>query len=236
VPIITLLLIFSQISWSTSFAIQSIDKQLGEADGVIIGHYLKKKSVQLENGSIATQMIFKVQKEWGLNSDLFGVDEIIIHYPGGKLGDKHVYVQGIPEFISGERVALLAKSVQNRFWGLNLGLGSYKIINYHSGPMLVNSLFPQDERIGQIKMEDFENKVRHIKSGSLRLVKQDLPGKTDQVSRSPASVEEGKKRAIASSMDKVDNNEDQSNPGVFWLVAILALAGGLSRLLRSRNA
>ncbi len=74
--------------FATTFQIQQVDQQLRSADGLFIGHYLKKKYVQLEDGSIATQMVFRMQREIGLQSDLLGMDEVFIHYPGGKWKDK----------------------------------------------------------------------------------------------------------------------------------------------------
>ena len=54
--------------------------------------------------------------------------------------------------------------------------------------------------------------------------------------RFPASVEQGKKRAIASKIDQVDNGGDQSGASVYWLIAFLAIAGGVFRFHRTRNA
>jgi hypothetical protein len=231
-----LFLLISLPAWSTVFSLQTIDQQLTEADGVVIGHFLKSKAVKLESGKIATQMVFKVQKEWGMQSDLFGIDEMIIHYPGGKLGDQNVQVQGVPRFVIGEKIALLTKNVDNRSWGLNLGFGSFKIINYGNQVMLVNTLFPMDQKVGQVKWESFEEKLKAIKGSNLKVVNLESSIQP-QMERVPASAPGivRQKRAVASNVDQVDNNEDHSSLGVYWLIAILGLAGGLSRLIRVRD-
>lgn len=223
-------------SWGTTFALQPIDQQIKEADGIVVGHYLRSKSIKLEPGVLATQMIFKVQREWGMQSDLFGLDEVIVHYPGGKLEGMHIQVQGVPEFVVGERIALFTKSIDNRYWGLNLGFGSFKIINYGRETMLVNTLFPSDARVGQEKLESFEHKVRQIKGSSLKVVRTELEPLRAMDRMPAASNVEGKKRTIASKTEQEDNREDQSGLSAYWLIAVLALAGGLTRLLRARDA
>lgn len=228
-------MLFSLSSWSTTFALQPIDQQIKEADGIVIGHFLSSKSISLENGSLATQMIFKVQQEWGMQSDLFGLDEVIVHYPGGKLKGKHVQVQGVPRFVVGEKVALFTRNVENRYWGHNLGFGTFKIVNYGNETMLVNTLFPEDARVGQVKLNAFEFKIKQIKGSGLKIVRQELPSAVTG-ERVPASLLEGKKRSIASKIDQEDNREDQSGLSVYWLMAVLALAGGMSRLFRAKDA
>jgi hypothetical protein len=225
---------------ATVFQVQTLDEQLKEADGIIIGHYLKSKAIKLDDGSVATQMIFKMNKEYGMQSDLFRMDEIIIHYPGGKLGDETVSVDGVPEFVSGENVALMIKSRQDRYWGLNLGMGSYKVINYGNEKIIVNSIFPNDRRLSQIKLEDFEKSVKLIKGSNLKVVLSPIyPTETDTqtVQRMPASVpEEGKNRAIASKTDTDENKESTPVINNLWLIFLLALMGGWFRLSRQKEA
>ena len=71
------------------------------------------------------------------------MDEVIVHYPGGKLNDKHMKVEGVPEFTPGEKVLLFIKSVNNRYWGMNLGFGSFRVINYGKEIILVNYILTQ---------------------------------------------------------------------------------------------
>jgi hypothetical protein len=221
--------------WGTTFSQVSMEDQIDEADGVIFGHYLKSETVKLENGSIATQRIFKLNKEWGMQSDLFGMDEVIVHYPGGTFEDQTVKIQGVPEFVMGEKVAIFTKSVGNRYWGLNMGLGTYKVINYGNETLLINSIFPNDSKISQIKLEEFEHQVRVLKGSSLKTVSAPAYFDDESVPRSPASLQEGKKRTVASIREAEDNKEEQSSFSVFWLVTLLALSGALARLFKQRD-
>lgn len=214
-----------------------MDQQLRHSDGIFLGHYLRKKYIELEDGSIATQMVFKMKKEFGLQSQLLGMDEILIHYPGGRWKDKTVVVDGLPEFIPGEQVVIFTRSVQNRYWGLNLGMGSYKVIRYGDDPMMVNSLFPNDPNMGQIKLEEFEKTVKRIKGGSMKVVMaQQYPTEGEQDLRRPASQRpEGKNRTIAGNSEEGENKAADNGFLPMWLLAFLALLGSCFRLSRQRQ-
>jgi hypothetical protein len=225
---------------ATTYKIHTVEQQLAEADGVMLGHYLKSQVVQLEDGSIATQMIFKMEKEYGLQSDWFGQDEVIVHYPGGKYEGLHTKIDGVPYFIGGERVALLIKTVNNRYWGLNLGLGSFKIINYGKDRLLINNAFPTEPKVSQIHLEDFETLVKKVKKTSMKLVlvpveNLPIPGLGMEVIRAPASKTQGKNRAIASTVKERENNADQTGLNNFWLIAVLAALVALYQFLRQKD-
>jgi hypothetical protein len=208
--------------------------QVAEADGILVGLYLRSRSVRLEDGKVATQMIFKMEKEHGLQSEVFKMDEVIVHYPGGKLPDEIVEVQGVPKFVPGERIVLFAKSVHNRFWGMNLGMGSFKVVNYGDEVMLVNSIFPADPLIGQVKLREFEELVSGIKGSSLKVVKSPesvVPGSP----RAPAALREGKNRTLASGNEGPENESASSHMSTFWLLLALGLCGAAYRLTRQRG-
>jgi hypothetical protein len=235
VPIIFVSVLFATFSWATLFAIQPIETQIKESNAIMEGIFLESKTIELENGKLATQMIFKVKREWGLKSDFFDMEEVIIHYPGGKLGNKNIFVEGVPSFTVGERVVILTKNIGNRFWGLNLGLGSFKVITFNNKPILMNSLFPHDKRVSQIELNDFDSKVKLIKNESIKSLRSQFYTQ-DSKSRFPASEQMGKNRSIASTMDSEENKDDQPSTGVFWLIAFFALIGGCSRLIKARKA
>jgi hypothetical protein len=184
-------------------------------------------------------MIFKMKKEIGMQSDLFKMDEIIVHYPGGTFMEETVKVEGVPFFSPGESVIVMIKSHQDRFWGMNLGFGTFKIVNYGKETMVVNNLFPEDPIAGQIQLEAFEKKVLEIRGESLKVVKGDLQTQEqipEQHFRRPASVdEEGKNRAIASKSIQ-EENEEGIKLSSLWLLMTLALMGGLFRFLRRNEA
>jgi hypothetical protein len=104
--------------------------------------------------------------------------------------------------------------------------------------MIVNTLFPEDRRVGQMKYEDFEKTVKQIRGGSLKAVTSQLyPSEIDNPAqaRSPASSSEGKNRAIASQSDQVENGMSHG-VSTLWLVSILAMMGGIFRFLRQKEA
>jgi hypothetical protein len=222
--------------FATTFQVQNVDQQLRHADGIFIGHYLKKAYVQLEDGSIATQMVFKMQKELGLQSELLGMDEVFIHYPGGKWKDRIVEVQGLPDFIPGEKVVIFTRSVDNRYWGLNLGMGTYKVIRYGKDAMMVNSIFPADPKMGQLKLDEFEKVVRQVKGGSLKIVSTlQYPTEREQDTRTPASQPEGKNRTVAGGAEAGENNRAETGIHPMWLLAFLGFLGACFRLARQRQ-
>lgn len=221
---------------ATTFKIQQVDQQLRQADGVFIGHYMKKKYIELEDKTIATQMVFKMKKEIGLQSELFGMDEVLIHYPGGKWKGKTVEVQGLPEFIPGEQVVIFTRSIENRYWGLNLGMGTYKIIRYGNDPLMVNTLFPHDSQMGQIKLEDFEKSVRIIKGRSLKVVSaQQYPIESGKEVRKPASLLQAKNRTVAGGSEERENRAEETGFHPMWLLVFLGFMGSCFRLARQRQ-
>lgn len=232
------ILIFALNAGATTFQPVDTVDQIKEADGIIIGHFLKEKSVRLEDGTIATQMIFKMDKEFGLRSDFFGMDEVIVHYPGGTIGEESVHIGGIPKFVSGEKVALYTKSHENRYWGLNLGFGTYRVIDYGNNVMLVNSIFPEHPRVGQIKLVDFEKMVKTIKGSNLKVVQsaQFIENPDAFAARQPASSPEGKNRTLASENEETDNTSESRSISAYWLLGLLAFFGGLFRMNRQKRA
>lgn len=233
-----LILLISLPLHATVFQKQPVTTQIKEADGIVIGHYLRKKYIKLDDGKVATQMIFKMNKEAGMQSELFGMDEIIIHYPGGRTDEGIVRVDGVPEFMPGENVVLMVKSFEDRYWGMNLAFGTFRVINYGKEKLIVNSVFPEDRNVGQMKLEDFEREVKRIKGAGLKVVlSPDYPGEllNDGLSRTPASVETGKNRALASDSVERENN-DGTGPSTMWLIFVLAAMGGIFRLLRQEKS
>lgn len=214
------MLILSLPVYATTFTRVSVEEQLDEADGIFIGHFLEQKSLVVEDGSIATQMTFRLSKEYGLDSQLFGLEEIFVHYPGGTWEGESLVVEGVPQFNSGERVVILAKNIDNRLWGLNLALGSYRVINYGNETLLVNGVFPNDPKVSQIKVSDFEHKVKRIKGLNLKVVKRHELEKVQQ--------NQGKNRSIASIAGPEENDlEESSRSETFWPLVCLAVVGAI---------
>ncbi len=232
-----LVFILSYTAQATTFRVQGLEQQLSEAQGILVGHFLREQSVRLESGRIATQKIFQIEREFGLQSDFLGMKEVIVHYPGGQIGDERTVVQGVPQFIPGEKVVILTKSHNNRFWGLNLGMGTFRVINYGEKDIMVNSLFPNHPKLGQYPLSELEPLVRELKNSDLKIVSQKVYPTENMINspeRAPASVTERKIRSIASEAEEGDNNTAGSL-GTFWLLALLAFLGVSYRFIH-RNS
>ena len=221
------------MAMATIFQAQPIERQIMESDGVLVGYYLKKKSIRLDDGTIATQMFFKMNSESGLNSEYFGLDEVIVHYPGGNYEGKNTKIDGVPMFIAGERVVLFIINKSFRYWGMNLGFGAYKVINYGKEEMLVNYIFPEHPQVGQVKMDYFKDSIKKIKGSSLKNVySQSMPYNSPSLNRLPASNQ------LARKMASKENNVSESQPEriveIFWLLLGLAVLGGTFRIVRQK--
>ncbi len=232
-PLFALMMIFSTQLSATVFMPQPLESQITEADGLLVGQFLKQEAVEFENGTIATKMYFKVDKEHGLQTDVFGTDEVIVHYPGGMLAERGVKVDGVPSFMSGTPVVLMVKNIENRFWGMNLALGTFHIVKYGDEKYLINKVFPTHAGLGQTKYGDFEKLVRKIKGENLKIVHSREQFEDSEISRSIASVTEseevGNFRKVASETEKADNVEESSPMGqIWWLVGFLAFLGAVS--------
>lgn len=223
---------------ATMFVTQTLKDQIQYSDGILVGNFLKSDSVELEDGLIATKMHFKVEKEFGLQTNIFKTDEVIVHYPGGTIGDKKVTVDGVPEFMIGTPVVLMIKNVNNRFWGMNLALGSFHIVKYGDDKLIVNKIFPHTPGLGQTQFSEFEKLVRAVKGENLKMVYSDIEENPTQISRGIASVPEkevGNFRKVASTPEIVENEGESTAGKVWWLVGTLAFLGMVS-VLRRRHS
>jgi hypothetical protein len=214
------------------------DQQIKEADGIIVGHYLRRKSIQLEDGSIATQMIFKMNLEYGVQSEFFGMEEVIVHFPGGTFNGRNVKVETTPDFVSGENVVLMIKNSFDRFWALNNGIGAFRLINYGKNKVLINSIYPDNGEFGQVKIDDFEKSVREIKGTGLKMVhsleqlEEESLKKRDRI---PASGTSKGPLLVVSGQKTEEEKIMTTGISSLWLLMILASMGGLFRIFKKKQ-
>ncbi len=225
--------IFAEVNGPIPF-----DEQIKEADGIIVGHYLRSKPIQLENGSVATQMIFKMNLEYGVQSEFFGMEEVIVHFPGGTIDGRVFKVETTPDFVSGENVVLMIKNSYDRFWALNSGLGAFKLVNYGKNKVLINSIHPDNAQFGQVKLDDFEKSVREIKGTGLKMVysleqlEEESLKKRD---RMPASGTSEESLLIASSQKVEEEKIMTTGISSLWLLVTLAFMGGFFRFFKKKQ-
>lgn len=215
----------SQIS-ATTFKLVPLEQQVAEADSIIYAHYLRQNSTVLDDGRVATQMHFELKREIGLKTELNGMHELIVHYPGGEMNGVVTKVDGVPTFNSGEKVVLLLKNKANRFWGLNLAYGSFKVINFGHSSMVMNNVFPDQPHAGQMPLHQFDNLVKQVKGVSFTQV-QNL-----EVLEKQNIQSSGQNRSLASISEVPENTSDKSVTSMFWLLASLGFMGGLFRWSR----
>jgi hypothetical protein len=114
------------VAWATTFQPLPVEKLIAPADAILLGDFLTSKTVELEDGTLATEARFKIEKELGLDAEDFGLSEIKVFYPGGKRGDKVVTVEGAPSFVPGEKnVVLLSLQADGRLWVQGLAMGTF---------------------------------------------------------------------------------------------------------------
>ncbi len=175
--------------------------------------------------------------EYGIQSDFFGMEEVIVHYPKARLAGDDMNIERIPDFVSGESVVLMIKNGHERFWGLRGGLGTYKLINYGKNKVLIHSIFPDHSELGQVKLEEFEKLVRELKGTGLKVVHslvQLEEASINKRDRLPASGSSEGSVVVASGQKMKDENITSTETNNLWLLVTLAFMGGLFRLYKKR--
>lgn len=218
-------------TWATSFQPVPIEKMIQPADAIMIGDFLNSKSVELEDGTIATEARFKIEKETGLDAEEFGLSEIKVYYPGGKIGRKHVAVEGVPEFVSGEKNVLFLNQLEDgRLWIQGLAMGTFKVVKIGQSTLLINSVFPSNPELSRIEMSKFLRKVSSTKSQGLKEIHSDKYMHELQKDRTrTVSVEQtGNSRSIASKGGERENKNEPNLMNSFWLIILLGALGGIS--------
>jgi hypothetical protein len=206
--------IYSDTIFSTVFVPVPIKDQIIESSAIVMAHYLDKKSEKMDDGQIVTSLVFSLQKETGLSAKEWGFDEILVYVPGGQVGDFVTKVEGVPEFVSGEKVVLFLREQDGRFWLQNLGLGAYGVVKVGDELVLNNRVFPSNVDMGSIKLGKFEELVDRYKGQKLT-----------QVLRDESKFFTGNSRSIASIKNKEENSTSKTQPHVLWLVFLLAVLG-----------
>lgn len=217
-------------AWATTFQPLPVEKLIAPADAILLGDFLNSKTVELEDGTLATEARFKIEKEFGLDAEDFGLSEIKVFYPGGKRGDKIVTVEGAPSFVPGEKnVVLLSLQADGRLWVQGLAMGTFKVVRLGEKTMLINSVFPSNPEISRQELGKFLRKVSDIKGKSLKEIHSDkyvLESQKER-SRQVSSSPKGNSRSIASVEDGMENKSELNVMNSFWLVMILGFLGAL---------
>lgn len=227
---LTNLLIISN-TWATSFQQVPLDKLIQPADAVLLGDFLKSKSIQLEDGMIATEARFKIDKEMGLDAEDFGLSEVKVYFPGGAIEGRSTHVEGAPSFVPGEKnMLLLTQGEDGRLWIQGLAMGTFKVVRIGSQTVLINSVFPMSPELSKLEISKFIRKVSAIKEKPFKEIYSDKYVRELEKDRyRPVNQETGNSRSIASDGDKRENRHQEPNVmNSFWLLMILGFLGAFA--------
>ncbi len=146
-------LIFSKLTFATTFQKVSLAKMIEEADSAAEVVLKDKKSFMTKMGVIQTEYTFKVNENFNINTfDLDGEDLKFILI-GGTYGGVTSFIDGAPEFQVGEKAFVLLKKIEAKIYLSNFTLGKFKVINREGETFYSSVVFPDDPELGNIKKE-----------------------------------------------------------------------------------
>ncbi|MBY0516172.1 MAG: hypothetical protein K2P81_04650 [Bacteriovoracaceae bacterium] len=216
--------------YATTFQPLPVEKLIQPADAILLGDFLSSKSVELEDGTMATEAQFKIERESGLDAEEFGLTEVKVYYPGGRIGHRVTQVEGAPQFVSGEKnVIFLKQNEDGRLWVQGLAMGTFKVVRIGQTTLLINSVFPSNPELSRIEMSKFLRKVASLKAKPLKEVYSDKYSYELQKSRTQMVHQQtGNSRSIASHGNEKENSHEPNVMNSFWLVTMLSALGALS--------
>ncbi len=218
-------------AWATTFEPIPLEKLAHTADAVVIGDFLKSKTIILEDGLVATEALFKIEKELGVDAEEFGLSEIKVYYPGGHSNDAALKVEGAPQFVPGEkRALLLTQHTDERLWIQGMALGTFKIVKIGQKTLVVNSVFPTYSELSNIELSQFQRKISSVKDRPFKEVFTDKYYNEFKKSKTRfVSQKDGNSRSIASNEDTTENSNNSQSMSSFWLLALLGVMGVLKK-------
>ena len=222
-----LLLSFSSLtSFGTTFVPVPIKDQIKESSAIVQGEIINFESEEEESGKIVTKVFIRADK-WVDTKPEAG--HLTFYVPGGQVGDRIYQVEGSPKFSIGEKVVLFLKEHNNKLWIQNLALGKYMIRKYGRENILVNSVFPEHPKIGQIPLSTFQNLTQRIKNTKFKIRFKDKyeihaeKKSLKRVGRKIASVE-------------TTNKESSNQLNTFWILVSLGLLCGIVTYIRKKHS
>ena len=215
---------------ATTFIPLSLDKQLEEADGVVLGEFKGLEYRKINDGRILTEATFKIIKSAGIKqSEIVNKNNFKVVYPGGEWQGLVYKVSGAPKFFKDEKSLLILKNTPYGYSVKGLGMGKYEIYKEFDKTYYKSAVFPGHAKLGKISSKTLNNSLEKMlgeslvtKSSDLFVFKSNTTKKVKSEGRAPASV--GNSRTVAEQLDKKE--EEASNP--YWLVILFAFMGAYS--------
>ena len=221
-----LFLMFSCSVMATTFAPISIKKQIKQSDGVVYGEVLDIEAY--EDGDIINSKVTILANKWiGVNPQ---DNQLVLHFPGGKINQKIFKVHGSPKFELGETVVVLVRKYKGNFWINNLGLGKFSIKNIGKGSVIVNQVFPTHPDVGQMNLNKFFELSQWVKKTKFE---ERFKDKYEIGYENEMRKKIIKGRAVASV--NLDDAEESRNISIIWLLILLGLFGFVHRVIKNRS-
>lgn len=223
-------LLMISASWATTFQPIPLEKMIQPADAILLGDFLRSTTVVLEDGTLATEARFKIDKEVGLDADEFGLTEIKVFYPGGRSKERELRVEGAPSFVPGEKnVLMLSQADDGRLWVQGLAMGTFKVVRLGQKTVLMNAVFPADSVLSRVEMSRFQRLVASLKGQPLKEVYSDkYVRELQKDAQRPAGLEGGNSRSIASQAQRSENGSAPNVMNTFWLLMIFGFIGAFA--------
>lgn len=214
---------------ATTFQPLPLEKLIQPADAIMLGDHLTSKSVELEDGTLATEARFKIDQELGLDAEEFGLSEVKVYFPGGKVPGRSMVIDGAPSFVPGEKnVIFLSQQPDGRLWIQGLAMGTFKVVRVGKQTLLINPVFPSHPELSRLDMAKFLRRVSEVKQRSLKEVHSDKYVRELQKDTArTVALAQGNSRSIASTAETSENVSEPNVMSSFWLVLILGCLGAL---------
>lgn len=226
-PIVYLMLIYNS-AYATTFVPLPIKKQIVDSSAVIKGEVINTSSYEDASGKIVSKVFIRVDRWIGVTPKN---NHIEVLYPGGQVGDRVQLVHGSPTFISGEKVVLLLKENSNKLWIQNLALGKFMIKRYGSTEVIINSVFPNHPKVGQIALNSFYTLTSNIKQKDFQIRFKDKYEL--EVDKQKIVKFSKQRRKIASISNPKDKAGEKLN--IAWLLIILGIMGAFFTFIRKKQ-
>jgi len=233
---------------STTFVPVSLERQLKESSGVIIGEYLGETYKRMPSGQIITEATIKLDQTAGIDPNhLVNKNNIKVIYPGGLWQDMVYQVHGAPKFSKGRKVALLLKKDAHGFWVNNLALGKYNIVKRDGELSLVSEVFPNHPNFKKITMNDFTRMVSNVYGTELGGLTKNIEVITVHHEKEHIqqyhhgdhhhghNLKTKRKREIASIRNDESSQKDEPKSPLFGLALMFIFIGGIFGLIRKKS-
>lgn len=210
---------------ATTYAPVPIKKQIVESDGIVKGEVINTTYEEDDQGRIITNVFIRADKWIGVTPR---DGHLNVSFPGGQMGDRVQTVHGAPRFKAGEKVVLLIKENDQEYWIQNLALGKFMIKRYGHSDVLINSVFPNHPKVGQIPLVSFYELASNIKK---KKFKERFKDKYEIEAQKAVYAPMKKNGRSMASVIK----EREENLSIGWLLVILGIMGGVFTFVRRKQ-